>query len=453
MVTATITQQEKSLLTLISKGEATRGKDPYTSLWPSTTEPRLTTMTLEQVDAFQTSRIRSGYKSSASGRYQFIRSTLREVVRNSGLDPKTTRFTREIQDLLIIQRMRDKRKLEAWKAGSLGGDPATNSANFQLELAKEFASVPVPFDTQGHRRFVLKGESYYAGDGLNKSHGKADTFLAALIDIQAGGDGAVTEIEIEEAAANAPEGNTPTAQTELQAGGGQRVKGENVADRPIPSTSLPGQGNVYVYEPIDPLDNRYDFRTGKKVRDLLVNGINPQANRGLTTDSGLAPTGGIGVQSLEDAQKEALEKSRQATDSGITTETQVIDTPAGPQTVIKQFKTVDTPAGPQKVEVKPGTPGGNISNAVQGGRGVALPNKSEMNKYIGANKSLTELRDFNKQTGGGAYNTKLSSTEREIATALGLNKKPADITAPLAKTKPKTPPQSLNPNFGTAKPQ
>lgn len=449
----TITQQEKNLLTLIAKGESTGTKDPYCALWPGTVEPRLTTMTLEQVDAFQTNRIRSGYKSSACGRYQFIRSTLREVVQKSGLDPKTTKFTREVQDVLILQRLRDLRKLEAWKSGSLGGDAATNSANFQLELAKEFASVPVPFNTKGHRRNVQKGESFYAGDGLNSSHGKADTFLAALIDIQAGGDGAVTEVDIAQASANAPEGNTPLAQTELQVGGGQRVKGENPSERPIPSTSLPGQGNVYVYEPIDPLDNRYDFRTGKKVRDFLVNGINPQANRGLTSNSGLAPTGDIGVQSLEDAQKEALEKSRQATDSGITTETQVIDTPAGPQTVIKQFKTVDTPAGPQKVEVKPGTPGGNISNAVQGGRGVALPNKSEMNKYIGANKSLTDLRDFNKQTGGGAYNTKLSSTEREIATALGLNKKPADITAPLANTKTATKSQSLNPNVGTAKPQ
>jgi len=35
---------------------------------------------------------------------------------------------------------------------------------------------------------------------------------------------------------------------------------------------LPDPGNPYEYQYIDPLDNRYDFRTGKKVIDLLING-------------------------------------------------------------------------------------------------------------------------------------------------------------------------------------
>ena len=41
MAEITITDQERSLLTLIAKGESSAGVDPYTSLWPGTSEPSL----------------------------------------------------------------------------------------------------------------------------------------------------------------------------------------------------------------------------------------------------------------------------------------------------------------------------------------------------------------------------------------------------------------------------
>ena len=201
-----ITQQDKALLSLIAKGESTgvRG-DPYTALWPSTTEPNLIRMSLKQVKDFQISRIRSGFKSTACGRYQFIKNTLLDVVKISKLDPERTIFTPDIQDYLILLRLKSIRRLDKWKAGSLiheGNSYSSqeNSANFQVHLAKEFASVPMPFRAQGHRRIVNKGQSYYAGDGLNAAHGKADTFLAGLIDIKNGGTGEVTKVEIANAA-------------------------------------------------------------------------------------------------------------------------------------------------------------------------------------------------------------------------------------------------------------
>ena len=72
-----ITQQDKALLSLIAAGESTgvRG-DPYTALWPSSTEPSLIRMSLAQVTQFQRSRIRAGFKSTACGRYQFIKDMM-----------------------------------------------------------------------------------------------------------------------------------------------------------------------------------------------------------------------------------------------------------------------------------------------------------------------------------------------------------------------------------------
>lgn len=435
----TITQQEKNLLTLCAKGEAVKS-NPYCSVNPSSVEPSLTSKTLAQVDAYQTARI-AQVGASACGRYQFIQTTLRSAVKLSGLDPATTVYNPDVQDFLILTVLRNSRKLESWKTGSLGADPYTNSANFQLQLAAEFASVPVPFPVSAGsfakgvpKTNVGKGQSLYSGVAGNAAGHSADTFLASLIDIQAGGDGAVTEIDIAKAAANAPEGNSAVSQAGIAAGGGQGLRGESAYNRPTPNGTLPDQGEVYLYQQIDPLDNRYDFRTGKKIRDILVNGINPVANRGITTDSGLSPSNSDGNQPYSDAQSEALQSGRAATDGDITTTTEVVQTPAGPKTVVKQYSTVNTPAGYQQVEVKPSTIGGNIAPSVSGGRGTIQPNQAELNKYIGARKSVEDLRSFDQSIGGGGR-VNLNAAEKSYVSSTGFIK-PQDITAPLVKTSP-----------------
>jgi len=43
--------------------------------------------------------------------------------------------------------------------------------------------------------------------------------------------------------------------------------------------SLPNVDNPYQYEPIDPFDDRYDFRTGKKIIDLGINGTSASTNQ------------------------------------------------------------------------------------------------------------------------------------------------------------------------------
>ena len=304
-----ITQQDKALLSLIAAGESTgvRG-DPYTALYPNSTEPSLIRMSLAQVTQFQRSRIRAGFKSSACGRYQFIKNTLLDVVKISKLDSQRTIFAPDIQDYLILLRLKSIRRLDKWKAGSLinkgnAYSAQENSANFQLHLAKEFASVPVPFRVEGHRFVVEKGQSYYAGDGLNAAHGKADTFLAGLIDIKNGGTGEVTKVDIANAASYLPEGFSPITQAQIQSMGGVSRRGQKHQNMPGPGGSLPSPGNPYGYNIISPLDDRYDFRVGEKIKDILINGTGPQS-----LQAGTVATDDPGVSNLTETQAADLVK-------------------------------------------------------------------------------------------------------------------------------------------------
>ena len=317
MTEVTITDQERRLLDLIARGEAVRGADPYTSLWPSTSEPNLVQMTIAEVQRFQAQRVEQGFDSSACGRYQFIQTTLREATNILEVDPLRTRYTADVQDALIIGILKRYRRLNEW----LAGDPAWPTDKFMVKLAQEFASMPVPYAMQGANRRVQKGESYYAGDSLNRSNHDPDTLYRELEDIRTGGVGASTTIPVN---ADGPSGvvpatgTTPRAQVAAAAAGvgvGCSVGG-NAGARPIPNRSLlAASGAVYNYKTIDPLDDRYDFRTGEKIKDIGVHGVAPAAaspvingNIGpalvATTNSGAEPPIQGALDGLSAAQSE-----------------------------------------------------------------------------------------------------------------------------------------------------
>lgn len=98
----------------------------------------LTSMTLDEIDALQTRMLRhpeNRMRSSALGRYQFIRTTLRELRRVYDI-PGDLRFTPEFQDWLAVQRMRQVRGLDDWMSGRL------STENFVNNLSQEWASLP-----------------------------------------------------------------------------------------------------------------------------------------------------------------------------------------------------------------------------------------------------------------------------------------------------------------------
>ena len=110
---------------------------------------------------------------------------------------------------------------------------------------------------------------------------------------------------------------------------------------------MPAVGDPYAYKLINALDNRYDFRTGEKVRDLLINGVNPVANSGTLPNNGRPPVADIGGQPLTEQQLNDAVANRVAQVGDIVTGAKTIDTPAGPKTVTQQYKVVETPAGPK----------------------------------------------------------------------------------------------------------
>ncbi|WP_419457023.1 hypothetical protein [Agrobacterium tumefaciens] len=100
--------------------------------------------------------------SSAAGRYQFMRATLQDIAKEVRTIDGRTIFSSGLQDRLGYYLLL-RRGYADFISGKL------NLVQFGLNLAKEWASFPVLSGTAGQHRDVTRGQSYYAGDGLNKS--------------------------------------------------------------------------------------------------------------------------------------------------------------------------------------------------------------------------------------------------------------------------------------------
>lgn len=115
------------------------------------------------------------WRGSAAGKYQIIRKTLLGLVAQMGI-PGGTHFTPDVQDRFGFQLLTNR----GWQA--FASKQVTPNA-FALQLAKEWASMPVLSTTQGAHRQVERGESYYAGDGVNSAQKKADELEAILAEV------------------------------------------------------------------------------------------------------------------------------------------------------------------------------------------------------------------------------------------------------------------------------
>lgn len=125
-------------------------------------------LTLSGVQALQTKMVAAGSASTACGGYQFIRKTLAITMAEMGLTGKEV-WTPSLQDRMAIHLI-EKRGLTAFMAGVKSREAFANA------LAMEWASLPVVSAISGKK----VGQSYYAGDGLNKSHHKPEAILALV---------------------------------------------------------------------------------------------------------------------------------------------------------------------------------------------------------------------------------------------------------------------------------
>jgi muramidase (phage lysozyme) len=129
----------------------------------------LVTMTIAEVLAWQES-IDARYQSEAAGRYQIMEDTLRPLPASAGLLAHDL-FNEANQDALATVLLR-RRGLDKFTSGQISVEEFANN------LAREWASLPVVSGPKA-------GRSFYAGDGLNKSHVSVADFMAAVAAVKA----------------------------------------------------------------------------------------------------------------------------------------------------------------------------------------------------------------------------------------------------------------------------
>lgn len=173
-----ITPALKNLLDAIGSKEAPKG---YGQIYggakgvPRGTD--VSTMKLRDVRLLQETMLTKGSDSTACGRYQFIRKTLNATMTELALSGEEV-WTPELQDRMAIHLLH-KRGLKKYLAGTISRETFANN------LAMEWASLPVVTAIEGAHRKLIPGQSYYAGDGLNKSHHQPAAILALVVALRA----------------------------------------------------------------------------------------------------------------------------------------------------------------------------------------------------------------------------------------------------------------------------
>jgi len=143
----------RPIFDLLGKSEGTDKGDGYneTLSYGAFTggDVNLVGMTLDEIDSLQTKMLKhpkNKMNSSAVGRYQIVRTTLRKLKGEKMMRlPGTAKFTAKLQDACCLTLL-EGRGLSAYLAGSMKED------TFMTNLAKEWASIPTP-----------SGRGYYDG--------------------------------------------------------------------------------------------------------------------------------------------------------------------------------------------------------------------------------------------------------------------------------------------------
>jgi hypothetical protein len=113
----------------------------------------------------------------AVGRYQIIPKTMQNLIQKLQIDPDKTYLDPPTQDLLFTKGLTKalRKQVDDYITGKSDDKDAAI-----LELAKEFASIGVPYDMQVGKKQLKKGDSYYSGIGGNKAHNSPEEVGAAL---------------------------------------------------------------------------------------------------------------------------------------------------------------------------------------------------------------------------------------------------------------------------------
>lgn len=139
------------ILALIGSLEGPAGYDDFYRGSPMTPPRPITTMTIREVLQFQDRAVAAGSKSSAAGRFQFIRSTLRELVKRGNITEDAL-FDRRTQNYLA--------RLMLASCGFY--DAQRSDVEIGNCLSRVWAALPVMSGSKA-------GRSYYHGVAGNRA--------------------------------------------------------------------------------------------------------------------------------------------------------------------------------------------------------------------------------------------------------------------------------------------
>ena len=152
------------LLQVIAKAES---KGNYNAYFGNASNSSIdfTNMTIADVLKWQAEHVQQGNPSSAVGRYQFINTTLSELVSRLDIDT-SEKFDQSTQDKLAIALL-ERRGADNYINNELSAE------EFAANLAKEWAGLPKVVGENPN-------DSYYASDGLNKARVKTEEVLKSI---------------------------------------------------------------------------------------------------------------------------------------------------------------------------------------------------------------------------------------------------------------------------------
>ena len=142
----------------------------------NSSDPVLVTKTIAEIQSFQDNLRKQNGKSSATGRYQFMFNTVAGLIKN-GVIRRTDIFNTQTQDRMAIALLKGA-GLGRYLAGRM------SDVDFGVRVAAIWAAMPVPRTVHLKGRTVHPGQSYYAGDGLNKALASVDRFMEAIRSIR-----------------------------------------------------------------------------------------------------------------------------------------------------------------------------------------------------------------------------------------------------------------------------
>lgn len=184
---------KRQILDFIGNKEG--GPAQYNALVYGNNTPKsadLTNMSIQDVMNYQSGMIARGHASTAVGRYQFLKGTLEDLVRQSGIST-SEKFTPEVQDQLAGILV-DRAGYQKFKEGKIGLE------QFQSKLAGTWASLP-----------KADGTSDYTGIAGNKVLTSASALQNVLMASAGGTSGGTLSQSSTQMAELTRSATTPTA--------------------------------------------------------------------------------------------------------------------------------------------------------------------------------------------------------------------------------------------------